>query len=1201
MTVLAFVVGVVLLFGAVLAWEAGTTVRSLALRPAGLVTWFVSGNWPAKAGAALLVMGTGALLRYLMLTIELPPGVKLSSGVGVAVVLGAGSAALAHQARRRAVHLALGGAALGVAYLTAYSAYGFFGYVNELQALAALFVVACVATAFAITERAVSIALLGMLGAFLAPAFALPGSDPTSIFGYYLGASALVLLMVWRRGWRPLIHLSFLFTLAGGIFFGWTRNYYSPEFYSQMQPMLLLSIALHLFMPFAERADVTHGKTESVWAHRFDLGYFLLLPLAALALTLTIAPELRPEGAAGLAALALLWVVAGALQHWRWREGASRYGVVGAIFAGLAMLLWLDNLPYFLLGAVVSCMLLALGTRLRIPDSLDGMLGAIALACSAGYLLQVLFDPPVGVPVLNAVAFLDTVLVIALTVAGIQLHRRRSRMSAVFLTLAVAWTLVSGSRELSRLNLLQLNQLAQLGFVVLMFASAVYSMVLWRHPPKLWILRLLLVGLFFLGFFSASGFSTGVVILLLFVGQVVFSLLAVVAQEHGQDGERAAGEARSALPLLALPWAVAFSHQLPVYNISLVMTVLVCSALAASLQAQFLNRSGRVWPNPLSPAGFVLFAFALFYQTLFHVDRNVWAMAFELIALIYLLQTVHFLGATEDQDHSAFQLAGLLAVLSVALAMFLRLFGPDRVMTILDINGVLLPAVVSLLLAGLGGAAAWWSTRVSSRRFWVAGNMLLAAAALKLVLLDFGSLGQLGNILAMMAAGGVFLLVAWLVPIPPKEEAGAPEHSDSLQHPSARAQSDASRPDSAGDFMPTEPGIPSGSDEGMSHAPLSASTTADWGGMRAKAAPSQGSAGWIWLAVGLALVLWVYNSTHHRATVRAANAAQRTAPGSSDAASIAAQAAAQAASQVDPEPSSSALDAPKNRAVATASQTITDTCSRFAAALPVRARVYAASSAGGRPLGYRVEPGNREMTAFDVRVDEPHQDVVVVLGAYEPALWQIRLSRFTRLAGVIVSGYHEGRVVGLTDDIPVLQTYRDQPAPCGYFYPAGNHGFAPQEFVSHAIGRSVDAVFVPTNGRVDIGMGSSPEPAFASPNPTPLDLLRPREAPLQGNAGLALLIRDGKLRAAQPGELEAWLRNYRAVHGLALKKLSSPLTGTAGFSVYVVLKPLELPLQLTGLNVFIYPAGIAVPPGPMNVTLLSTDPLRCTGLLCDRG
>ncbi len=56
---------------------------------------------------------------------------------------------------------------------------------------------------------------------------------------------------------------------------------------------------------------------------------------------------------------------------------------------------------------------------------------------------------------------------------------------------------------------------------------------------------------------------------------------------------------------------------------------------------------------------------------------------------------------------------------------------------------------------------------MKSRALWVSGAVLLVASAVKLVLFDFGSLGQLANILAVIAAGGMFLLVGWLAPMPP--------------------------------------------------------------------------------------------------------------------------------------------------------------------------------------------------------------------------------------------------------------------------------------------------------------------------------------------------------------------------------------------------------------------------------------------------
>ena len=77
------------------------------------------------------------------------------------------------------------------------------------------------------------------------------------------------------------------------------------------------------------------------------------------------------------------------------------------------------------------------------------------------------------------------------------------------------------------------------------------------------------------------------------------------------------------------------------------------------------------------------------------------------------------------------------------------------------------PTVVSLLWAAMGGVLTVWGRHRAVRSLWIAGACLLVAAAVKLVLVDFGSLGQLANILAVIAAGVVFLLVGWLAPMPP--------------------------------------------------------------------------------------------------------------------------------------------------------------------------------------------------------------------------------------------------------------------------------------------------------------------------------------------------------------------------------------------------------------------------------------------------
>jgi hypothetical protein len=762
---MAFICVVVMLFVMVLVWEADSGLRGRVLRPAGLLRWLIAGNWTAKLGGLLVSLGSGALLRYLMLHFNLPAHVKIMSGVVIAAALGTGSAMLSARPNRRAVSLALAGASLGVAYLTAYSAYGLFHFVADLQALALLFLVASVATVVAITRRALSIAVLAMAGAYVAPAFALEIPTPLSVYGYYILASVVTLIMVWQRGWRPLIHLSFLFTLAGALFFCWTQRFYTPGYYQQMQPLLLTLVALHLAMPLLESP---RGADTGRWARSFDEGYFYLLPFVAATLTLTLAPRLQREGAAGVLALALLWLLTGVWQYVRQPSGALRYLCVAAVFLLMAGLIATTQVPVFLVAAVVTCLLLWASSRLDMSPGAEVLLIALALTASALHATKAVFDPFSGVVFWNLSLARQVLLGIALLVAGQSLRRREQAMASTFLTFGATWLTIAIGRELFRL---QIESVLQVAYLAVLVAIGVYVGIVRLRSIVPSQLAVALFGLALLttGQSSASVFALGLQIPLMLAGQVIYAALALQC-DRDNDAESVGAIARSALPLLMLPWAVALNSKLHAPQLDVVGTLLVSSALFASLQAQWLVRKARVWPNRLSPVGFVVVGALLFYETLFHIEREAWAVAFELVALIYLVVTARFVLFSDSRDVPLAGYVPLGAAVTVSAAMLLRLIGPPGTLTILALNDMLLPAVVSLIWAVIGGLLTWLSTRNRSRTLWSLGAMLLIAAAVKLILLDFGSLGQLGNILAMMAAGGVFLLVAWLAPFPPREE-----------------------------------------------------------------------------------------------------------------------------------------------------------------------------------------------------------------------------------------------------------------------------------------------------------------------------------------------------------------------------------------------------------------------------------------------
>ena len=201
-----------------------------------------------------MIVGVGALLRYAAINFELDGKYKLAIGIAAVAALALGSFLTAGNPQRRAISLALGGAAFGVAYLTAYSAFALFGYLPTLQGLGLLALTAVAAGVFAVSRSALSLAVLSMVGAFMAPGFAV--DDPGARRGVPATTSRSACS---RSAWShsaaggPLIHLSFLFTLAGSAFFAWTADYFSRANAPAMLPLLVMLVAVHVAMPLVER------------------------------------------------------------------------------------------------------------------------------------------------------------------------------------------------------------------------------------------------------------------------------------------------------------------------------------------------------------------------------------------------------------------------------------------------------------------------------------------------------------------------------------------------------------------------------------------------------------------------------------------------------------------------------------------------------------------------------------------------------------------------------------------------------------------------------------------------------------------------------------------------------------------------------------------------------------------------------------
>ena len=761
MTALVFLASLGAIVFVVLAMEAdGENVIKLN-RPAGIVTWLTSGNWPAKIGGALIIVGAGALLRYALINIEIAPSLKLAAGVAIAVALGIASMLVPEGAARRPVSLALGGAAFGVAYLTSYSAFGLFKYLSDPMGIGLLGLTAVAAGVFAVTRSALSLAVLSMVGAFLAPAFALTDPGPAVVYGYYVAASALTLIMVAMRGWRPLIHLSFLFTLAGGVFLAWTASYYTESNAAVMLPMLLVLVAIHVAMPIAERRG-----SKARWIERLDLVYMVSLPAVAALLAVVIAPT-RLELSSTLICLGVIWAAAALWLQLAGpsREGAMAHVVIATLFAVLGLAARFRDLPWEIVTLAVSVGALALAAWQRTPkSSVHDVLAGLVLLFGAGHILSAAFTPVDGPAFVNGVFAERIIGATLLIIAGAICRRIRQSLDTLLLAVGVVWASLAIGIELVRWDLATLA-------LVIHWMLLLLAVCLWIPGRKLRIadrsVALIAAAISATAVWSTAGTTSEIAAWASLIASTL-ALIGLAVRPLMIEGDSRDQRLVAALlaPATAAIWAIKAGALVGIERPQFGLSIAAIVAIATLISGRQARNDRAGWLEWARDIFGVAFGAGLAAATLLHIARNPWAILFEWLCVAGLV-LVAWLPDSRQRSRDAPAAMCIVGVALTIQASLMRLLGPPGDLDISAILNLRWPAVISLLWALVGSGLTIWARRTASRTLWLAGATLLVVAAVKLFLVDFGSLGQLANILAVIAAGGVFLVVGWLAPMPP--------------------------------------------------------------------------------------------------------------------------------------------------------------------------------------------------------------------------------------------------------------------------------------------------------------------------------------------------------------------------------------------------------------------------------------------------
>lgn len=273
--------------------------------------------------------------------------------------------------------------------------------------------------------------------------------------------------------------------------------------------------------------------------------------------------------------------------------------------------------------------------------------------------------------------------------------------------------------------------------------------------------------------------------------------------------------------------------------------------------------------------------------------------------------------------------------------------------------------------------------------------------------------------------------------------------------------------------------------------------------------------------------------------------------------------------------------------------------------MPANAKVYAAGAYAGKETDFQIDQSGHQATTIQVAVHEPDAPLVLLLGAYEPTVWSVGWTRGTRIAAVLLTGYHRQQVTGLPADVPLLVSTFDNRGPCGYAYVGGEGSTKLNPLARELFGRPVDVAYAAREGRAVVGDLPPGEALLTDAAATPVEDFQLKGAPPAGQAGIDAAMRNGILRPATPADLHAWDAARQRTMGAAdiprIEGAGAPRPPSVPYRSYTVLKPFAIPAGLYGAHsaTFFVAPGVPAPtgnPGHSDVRFIETG--SCVGARC---
>lgn len=342
--------------------------------------FMLGGNAAAFAGIAILITGIVFLVGYGIQQALIGPSARVVIGLLCGGVLVGGGHYIGRKDKKFLLFarvLTGGGAALF--YFTVFSAYAFYHLIGAVAAGAGLFASALAVFGLAMGYRSQSVAILGVLGAFITPLF-IGGHMDAGVFPmvYVSLVNVPVLLLGVRRKWQALYNLAFAFTI---LHYAWWFDWRGDQ-----ELWAGLGFAVLFFVQYAALGLLTLRSQQKVSERTGDLVRLVLssiLLLGALFWLLDDAGKNQWIGALFLM-MAFVHIALSRVAFkivTRFNGGMIAFLAGGILFATLALPAQLDgewvSLGWAIEGAVLAWFAVRVQSRVLLAGAL--CLGLVGL------------------------------------------------------------------------------------------------------------------------------------------------------------------------------------------------------------------------------------------------------------------------------------------------------------------------------------------------------------------------------------------------------------------------------------------------------------------------------------------------------------------------------------------------------------------------------------------------------------------------------------------------------------------------------------------------------------------------------------------------------------------------------------------------------------------------------------------------------